>query len=88
MPNYCIEKSPQPTSAWVFGEEDVTVNIVTGIIRLKFSGARTSSAKALTRESGASGSLPCAVDFLDLDFLSMVVQNANGKFQRISNFVK
>lgn len=52
------------------------MNIVTGITRLKFSGARTSSANALTRESGASGSWTCAVDFLDLDFLSMVVRSA------------
>jgi len=48
------------------------VNIVNGMMRLRFSGARISSANALTRESGVSGSWTCGVD-LFFDFLSMVV---------------
>lgn len=71
-PNYYTEMSPQPThQPVIFGRRGCTVNIVSGITKLRFSRARISAARADTRESGASGSVICGVDFLDFDFLSI-----------------
>ena len=71
-PNYLPEKSHQPTIN-DHPREDGTVNIVNGMMRLIFSGANISSANALTRESGVSGSWMYGVDFF-FDFLSMIIK--------------
>jgi hypothetical protein len=63
------------TAIYISNEKNsYTVNIVSGMTRLKFSGAMISLVIALNKESGMSGSWTCGADFLDFDFESIFIQ--------------